>query len=56
MLDDVFVNFDEERLGNAVDIITELALEHQVIIFTCHSELTNRLKSADNSVYNTKLA
>lgn len=56
MLDDVFVNFDENRLASAVEIVMELAVEHQVIIFTCHPELTKRLKNADKSVYNTKLA
>lgn len=56
MLDDVFVNFDEDRLTSTIEIITELAQEHQVIIFTCHPELTKRLKSADKSVYNIKLA
>lgn len=56
MLDDVLVNFDEYRLASAIEIIKELAQKHQVIIFTCHPELTKILKDADDNVYNTKLA
>ncbi len=56
ILDDIFVNFDEKRLDNALDIVLDFAREQQVIIFTCHPHLTNRLKKIDKNVYNVKLA
>ena len=37
VLDDVFVRFDDQRLRCAMDILSELAREKQVILFTCQS-------------------
>lgn len=56
ILDDIFVNFDEERLDNAIEIVKDFANDQQVIIFTCHPRLTNRLKELDKNAYNIKLA
>lgn len=37
ILDDALVNFDEERVKYALDLIYEISKERQVILFTCHS-------------------
>jgi uncharacterized protein YhaN len=40
ILDDVIVNFDDERAGAAIDLLVELAAAgQQVIFFTCHQHL-----------------
>ncbi|MGN1001128.1 MAG: ATP-binding protein [Oscillospiraceae bacterium] len=36
ILDDALVNFDDERMGLALDLLSELAKERQIILFTCH--------------------
>ena len=36
LMDDVFVNFDDERRLAAVSVIAEFAARRQVIFFTCH--------------------
>jgi uncharacterized protein YhaN len=38
-LDDVLVNFDRQRVRNAVKVLARLAPRHQVLAFTCHPEL-----------------
>ncbi len=35
LLDDPFVQYDAERLDAALDLVTELAQDHQVLFFTC---------------------
>ncbi|MBS0262633.1 MAG: hypothetical protein JSS02_11835, partial [Planctomycetes bacterium] len=41
ILDDVLVNFDEERARAAADVLMELGDQgHQILFFTCHSHLT----------------
>jgi len=37
VLDDALVNFDEDRARAAIDLLTELAKNRQVILFTCRS-------------------
>jgi len=36
ILDDAFVNFDGERLVNALELLKDIAEKRQVIVFTCH--------------------
>jgi uncharacterized protein YhaN len=36
VMDDILVNFDEERAARAASAIRELASRHQVLYFTCH--------------------
>ena len=41
ILDDVFVNFDEERTEAAFDALRDMAAQgHQILFFTCHQHLT----------------
>jgi DNA repair exonuclease SbcCD ATPase subunit len=35
LLDDPFVQYDPERMAAAIDVVTELARDHQVFFFTC---------------------
>lgn len=36
ILDDPFVNFDDERLSGGISFLKEISKEYQVIYFTCH--------------------
>ena len=37
MLDDPFVNLDEDKLRNALDLIEQIGQKYQIIYFICHS-------------------
>lgn len=37
VLDDALVNFDDERLGLALDLLQDLAEHRQILLFTCQS-------------------
>ena len=43
VMDDILVNFDEERAGRAAAAIGQLAATHQVIFFTCRAETARAL-------------
>ena len=43
ILDDIFVNFDNNRLLNALMILNKLAERHQIILFTCHSHMAKSI-------------
>ena len=46
VMDDLFVNFDEERTVAAVDCLIEIASEgQQVLFFTCHQHLAELFQS-----------
>lgn len=36
VLDDIFVNFDEQRAAHCLKVVGEVARRHQVLMFTCH--------------------
>jgi uncharacterized protein YhaN len=36
VMDDVLVNFDEDRAQAVMDLLTEFSRKHQVLLFTCH--------------------
>lgn len=36
VLDDAFVNFDDERLARALTLLRELSKKRQIILFSCH--------------------
>ena len=36
VMDDVFVNFDDERDANIIEILSQFGKERQVIVLTCH--------------------
>ena len=37
VLDDALTNFDDGRMEKAMELLTELAAERQILLFTCHS-------------------
>ncbi|MEI6308845.1 MAG: AAA family ATPase [bacterium] len=43
ILDDVFVNFDPERFEAACGTVGKLAETHQVLTFTCHPQIADRM-------------
>ena len=48
VMDDLFVNFDEERTDAALDCLLELARSgQQILFFTCHQHLAERFASRD---------
>ena len=50
MCDDILVNFDAQRRAAAAKAIAQLALQRQVLLFTCHPEVVDVLKDADESL------
>ncbi|MCZ8514383.1 hypothetical protein O9H85_18540 [Paenibacillus filicis] len=36
MIDDLFVNFDDERLAHGMSLLAAIAKRHQLLLFTCH--------------------
>ena len=37
VLDDALVNFDDERMALALELLKELGAERQILLFSCHS-------------------
>ncbi len=50
IVDEVFVNFDEERARQTAAILQEFAQERQILIFTCHPEMENLFSGATNKI------
>lgn len=50
VLDDIFVNFDRRRADAAVEVMTNLAASHQVLVFTCHRDTCRRFRETSPSV------
>ncbi len=47
ILDDALVNFDDERMAQAMELLTELAKERQIILFSCHDREKNWLAAQE---------
>ncbi|SDO29806.1 Uncharacterized protein YhaN [Paenibacillus sp. yr247] len=39
VMDDILVNFDEERMESCLRILADLSSRHQVLLFTCHGHV-----------------
>lgn len=39
VLDDILVNFDEERMESCLRVLGDLSKRHQVLLFTCHGHV-----------------
>lgn len=39
VLDDILVNFDEERMESCLRVLADLSTRHQVLLFTCHGHV-----------------
>ena len=44
ILDDVFINFDDERLSRALGYLSEIAEKRQIILFSCHRREAEYMK------------
>jgi len=49
-MDDVLVNFDNERRLAAAGVISEFAARRQVVFFTCHPETAETFVKAAGEV------
>lgn len=45
LADDILVNFDDERRRGAVRALDQLAQSRQVVVFTCHKEILEAVRS-----------
>lgn len=43
VLDDTFVNLDNDKLKKAVDLLNTLSTEYQILYFTCHESRTRKV-------------
>ena len=51
IIDDAFVNFDKERLTNALKALKEFAKTNQVLFFTCHKDyITSLINTQDVNI------
>ncbi|UKS23953.1 AAA family ATPase [Paenibacillus sp. HWE-109] len=39
VMDDILVNFDEERMVSCLRVLAEISRRHQVLLFTCHGHV-----------------
>jgi uncharacterized protein YhaN len=46
IMDDIFVNFDADRIARTLEVLSDVAQRHQIIIFTCHEHVALALQSA----------
>ena len=45
VLDDALINFDDKRMGYALDYLAELAQHRQILLFSCHSREKRYMKT-----------
>lgn len=41
LIDDSFVNFDQDRTSRSIQLVKEIAMQHQVLFFTCHKRIAD---------------
>lgn len=46
IMDDIFVNFDADRLSRTLTVLSAVAQSHQIILFTCHEHVVHALQAA----------
>ncbi|SEB75206.1 AAA family ATPase [Paenibacillus sp. GP183] len=44
IMDDILVNFDEQRMESCLQVINELSQRHQILLFTCHTHVRDAAK------------
>jgi len=44
-LDEVFVNWDQERRRGALDVLAQMAERRQIFFFTCHPHFAREVSS-----------
>lgn len=55
LADDILVNFDAQRRAGAARALVELARTRQVVLFTCHEEIVESIRSADPALNEVEL-
>lgn len=50
LMDDIFVNFDPDRMRLAAKAVAELSKKRQVLFFTCHPHIASILESEGDAV------
>ena len=50
MLDDVLTQYDDTRMTDAVKFLKDYSQNKQIILFTCHSSVSDAAKSAGGKV------
>ncbi|MBP1154810.1 MULTISPECIES: AAA family ATPase [unclassified Paenibacillus] len=45
VIDDLFVNFDDERLGYGLELLQSVSQRHQLMLFTCHRHVLEAYES-----------
>jgi len=50
IMDDTFVNFDDDRRTRAIKVIHEFSKDRQVIILTCHENISSKIMPIANIV------
>ena len=53
ILDDALANFDDKRMGTALDWLVQAAQERQILLFTCHTRESRYLAEQDNVTHIT---
>ncbi len=46
VMDDIFVNFDRERLRDTMMVLREVASRRQILLFTCHEHVAKAVREA----------
>ncbi|KJS18741.1 MAG: hypothetical protein VR72_21220 [Clostridiaceae bacterium BRH_c20a] len=52
ILDDTFVQYDDERLASVLEYLSEYAEQHQVLLFTCHKREAEILQGKEFNYIN----
>ncbi|MDP5274576.1 AAA family ATPase [Chengkuizengella axinellae] len=55
IMDDIFVNFDATRLQSTLNVLKEVAENHQLILFTCHEHVQQAMKDMFPQIENIDL-
>ena len=49
-LDEVFVNWDLQRLDRAFELVEQVARQRQVFFFTCHKAMATKLEDSGGMI------
>jgi uncharacterized protein YhaN len=52
LFDDIFVNFDEQRIAHGFKVLRELAKDQQILFFTCHQRVLDLLQKENVKTIN----
>ncbi|NBI31179.1 AAA family ATPase [Chengkuizengella marina] len=55
IMDDIFVNFDGDRLKSTLSVLNEISNHHQLILFTCHEHIRVEMNDMFSQIQNIHL-